>query len=42
MEMLAQDPTLADFGHDPWWIVLIKIVGAFIFGAMVADRLILA
>jgi NADH-quinone oxidoreductase subunit H len=22
-------PTLADFGHDVWWIVLIKIVGVF-------------
>ena len=30
--MLAQDPTLADFGHDPWWLILIKIVVAFIFG----------
>jgi NADH-quinone oxidoreductase subunit H len=29
---LAQDPTLADFGRDPWWIVLIKIVAAFAFG----------
>ena len=30
--ILAQDPTLADFGHDPWWLVLIKIVAAFAFG----------
>jgi NADH-quinone oxidoreductase subunit H len=30
--LLAQDPTLADFGHDPWWLILIKIVVAFIFG----------
>src|SRR4029450_12871412 len=30
--MLAQDPTLADFGHDPWWLILIKIVVAFVFG----------
>ena len=22
-------PTLEDFGHDVWWIVLIKIVGVF-------------
>ena len=22
-------PTLEDFGHDVWWIVLIKIVGIF-------------
>lgn len=29
---LAQDPTLADFGHDPWWLILIKIVVAFMFG----------
>jgi NADH-quinone oxidoreductase subunit H len=29
---LAQDPTLADFGHDPWWLVIIKIVAAFAFG----------
>ncbi|WP_433389268.1 NADH-quinone oxidoreductase subunit NuoH [Micromonospora sp. KLBMP9576] len=26
---LAQDPTLADFGRDPWWLVLIKVVFAF-------------
>ncbi|WP_155369011.1 NADH-quinone oxidoreductase subunit NuoH [Catellatospora vulcania] len=25
------DPTLASFGHDPWWIVLIKVVGVFVF-----------
>ncbi|MDK3255728.1 NADH-quinone oxidoreductase subunit NuoH [Blastococcus capsensis] len=25
----ADQPTLADFGHDVWWIVLIKIVGVF-------------
>jgi NADH-quinone oxidoreductase subunit H len=25
----ADQPTLADFGHDVWWIVLIKIVGIF-------------
>ena len=29
---LAQDPTLEDFGHDPWWLILIKIVVAFAFG----------
>jgi NADH-quinone oxidoreductase subunit H len=23
-------PTLEDFGHDVWWIVLIKIVGIFV------------
>ncbi len=26
---LAQDPTLKDFGHDPWWLVLIKVVATF-------------
>jgi NADH-quinone oxidoreductase subunit H len=31
-DVLAQDPTLANFGHDPWWLVLIKIVVAFVFG----------
>jgi len=29
---LAQDPTLEDFGHDPWWLILIKVVAAFLFG----------
>ena len=29
---LAQSPTLADFGQDVWWLVLIKIVAAFAFG----------
>jgi NADH-quinone oxidoreductase subunit H len=28
---LAQDPTLNDFGHDPWWLVLIKVVAVFVF-----------
>ncbi|MBX6750725.1 MAG: NADH-quinone oxidoreductase subunit NuoH [Micromonosporaceae bacterium] len=32
--LLAQDPTLADFGRDPWWLILIKVVFAFIFGAI--------
>ncbi|HEV7711468.1 MAG TPA: NADH-quinone oxidoreductase subunit NuoH [Asanoa sp.] len=31
---LAQDPTLSDFGHDPWWIALIKIVVAFVFAVL--------
>ncbi|MEU4565778.1 NADH-quinone oxidoreductase subunit NuoH [Micromonospora sp. NPDC023956] len=31
---LAQDPTLADFGRDPWWLVLIKILFAFVFGLL--------
>ena len=26
----ADQPTLADFGHDVWWIVLVKIVGVFV------------
>ena len=25
----ADQPTLADFGTDVWWIVLIKVVGVF-------------
>src|SRR5262245_63268806 len=32
VQFLAQDPTLADFGHDPWWLILIKVVVVFIFG----------
>ncbi|RKN48385.1 NADH-quinone oxidoreductase subunit NuoH [Micromonospora endolithica] len=32
MTFLAQDPTLADFGRDPWWLVLGKVVFAFAFG----------
>jgi len=32
--ILAQTPTLADFGQDVWWIVLIKILGAFVFGVV--------
>jgi NADH-quinone oxidoreductase subunit H len=27
----AKDPTLADFGKDPWWLVLIKVVVVFVF-----------
>ncbi len=30
--ILTQDPTLADFGHDPWWLILIKVVAVFAFG----------
>ncbi|HYH25584.1 MAG TPA: NADH-quinone oxidoreductase subunit NuoH [Blastococcus sp.] len=26
----ADQPTLQDFGHDVWWIVLLKIVGVFV------------
>jgi len=25
------NPTLADFGKDPWWIILIKVVAVFVF-----------
>ncbi|MET7747447.1 NADH-quinone oxidoreductase subunit NuoH [Micromonospora sp. NPDC005367] len=31
---LAQDPTLADFGKDPWWLVLIKVAFAFVFAVL--------
>jgi NADH-quinone oxidoreductase subunit H len=24
-------PTLADFGHDPWWLVIIKVLIIFVF-----------
>jgi NADH-quinone oxidoreductase subunit H len=24
-------PTLADFGHDPWWIIIIKVLVVFVF-----------
>ncbi|HEY2692417.1 MAG TPA: NADH-quinone oxidoreductase subunit NuoH [Streptosporangiaceae bacterium] len=27
----AQDPTLADFGHDPWWLIIIKVLAVFLF-----------
>ena len=27
--ILAADPTLRDFGHDPWWLVLLKIIVVF-------------
>ncbi|MGW0432429.1 NADH-quinone oxidoreductase subunit NuoH [Micromonospora sp. NPDC003197] len=27
---LAEGPTLADFGKDVWWIVLIKVLGVFV------------
>jgi NADH-quinone oxidoreductase subunit H len=25
------DPTLASFGHDPWWLVIIKVLVIFVF-----------
>ncbi|WP_018347703.1 NADH-quinone oxidoreductase subunit NuoH [Longispora albida] len=28
---LAESPKLEDFGHDVWWIILIKVVGIFAF-----------
>jgi len=28
---LATDPTLEDFGTDPFWLVLLKVVGVFVF-----------
>ncbi|MER7455593.1 NADH-quinone oxidoreductase subunit NuoH [Micromonospora sp. NPDC126480] len=34
MTFLAQEPTLADFGQDTWWLILIKIVFAFAFGLL--------
>ncbi|MEE6305331.1 NADH-quinone oxidoreductase subunit NuoH [Plantactinospora veratri] len=34
MVYLAQDPTLQDFGKDTWWLVLIKIVAAFVFAVL--------
>jgi len=27
----AADPTLASFGHDPWWLVCIKVLAVFVF-----------
>jgi NADH-quinone oxidoreductase subunit H len=27
----AGDPTLASFGHDPWWLVILKVLVIFIF-----------
>ncbi|WP_198348262.1 NADH-quinone oxidoreductase subunit NuoH [Plantactinospora sp. KBS50] len=31
---LAQDPTLQDFGHDTWWLVLAKVLLAFVFAVL--------
>jgi NADH-quinone oxidoreductase subunit H len=25
------DPTLASFGHDPWWLIILKVVFVFVF-----------
>ncbi|HEY1620076.1 MAG TPA: NADH-quinone oxidoreductase subunit NuoH [Streptosporangiaceae bacterium] len=27
----STDPTLASFGHDPWWLVLLKVIVIFAF-----------
>ena len=27
----SPDPTLASFGHDPWWLVLLKVIVIFAF-----------
>src|SRR5258706_7416532 len=32
MRVLAQDPTLADFGKDSWWLIIINILVVFVFG----------
>jgi NADH-quinone oxidoreductase subunit H len=34
VNLLAQDPTLDQFGQDPWWLVLIKVVAVFAFGVV--------
>ncbi|MFS8477856.1 MAG: NADH-quinone oxidoreductase subunit NuoH [Micromonosporaceae bacterium] len=34
MSLLAQDPTLDQFGHDPWWLVLVKVLAAFVFAVL--------
>jgi NADH-quinone oxidoreductase subunit H len=28
---VAGEPTLADFGHDPWWLIVIKVLALFLF-----------
>jgi NADH-quinone oxidoreductase subunit H len=28
--LAAGDPTLADFGHDPWWLIIIKVLAVFL------------
>ncbi|MGK5737370.1 NADH-quinone oxidoreductase subunit NuoH [Micromonospora sp. URMC 103] len=34
MIYLAQDPTLADFGKDPWWLVVGKVLFAFVLAVL--------
>jgi NADH-quinone oxidoreductase subunit H len=31
---LAVDPTLQDFGQDPWWLVLAKVLFGFVFAVV--------
>src|SRR5215831_6259667 len=31
LAVAAGDPTLADFGHDTWWLVVIKVLFVFLF-----------
>jgi NADH-quinone oxidoreductase subunit H len=28
--LAAADPTLSDFGHDPWWLIIIKVLAVFL------------
>lgn len=49
MSALAADfPTLTDFGHDPWWLILAKAVAVFAFPvvctliAILAERKVMA
>jgi NADH-quinone oxidoreductase subunit H len=28
---VAADPTLADFGHDTWWLIVLKVLAIFLF-----------
>ncbi|MGE5289401.1 MAG: NADH-quinone oxidoreductase subunit NuoH [Micromonosporaceae bacterium] len=28
---VGTDPTLASFGHDPWWLIILKVVFIFVF-----------
>jgi NADH-quinone oxidoreductase subunit H len=30
-DLAAADPTLASFGHDIWWLVLLKVIVIFVF-----------
>src|SRR5215468_1896510 len=27
----ADNPTLASFGHDPWWMIILKVAVIFVF-----------